>query len=96
MNSTFRAFLEHLTNHMGQNWSRSCQKSTINGVGRHHFRDQFGPLWPHFSFQLSHKNPKSCCLRDMWTWTGLGSGDLDRSLEAVAYRTFGKEISTLY
>ena len=57
MNSTFRAFLEHLTKHTGQNWSQSCRKSTKNGVGRHHFRDLFGPLGPQFGPKLAQTGP---------------------------------------
>ena len=57
MNSTFRAILEHLTNHMGQNWSRISQKSTKNGVGRHHFRDLFGPLAPQLGPRWAQTGP---------------------------------------
>ena len=42
---TFRRFWGHFTNHMGQKLSRNYRKSTKNGVGRHHFRDLFGPFW---------------------------------------------------
>ena len=57
MNSTFEEFLDHWTNHMGQNLSRSCRKSTKNGVGRHHFRDLFGPLGPQFGPKWAQTGP---------------------------------------
>ena len=81
MNFTFRAFLDHITNHMAQNLSRSCRKSTKNGVGRHHFRDLFGPLGPQFG-------PKQAQTGPLWPMTMAHCGTGEKRYLKYQNQTF--------
>ena len=90
---TFQRFLGHFTNHTGQKLGRSSRKSTKNGVGRHHFRDLFGPIWtptwahmgPNWPIWSHHYGP-------LWYWRK----KLSEMLKSAFFRKTKNRLKNLY